>query len=206
MKDIMTNSGAFTRNKISALGGAADDTNTSVWTTIRIQTILDEIENGMDIKGLHNSPFKDNDISLKRANLPFEYTPEEWLELRKCKEDPVYWAYNYCMIQTSDGVQLIKDAGGLRDFQEQIVQSFKANKFTILMASRQTGKCFLPTEYIDVQYNVLDVTTGDKTKVQERLPFFELYFRVIKETRKLTFFEKVKYLLYKLYIKLDTNA
>jgi hypothetical protein len=140
MKDIMTNSGAFTRSKISAMGGAPDDTNTSVWTTIRIQTILDEIENGMDIKGLHNSPFKDNDISLKRANLPFEYTPEEWLELRKCKEDPVYWAYNYCMIQTADGVQLIKDAGGLRDFQEQIIHSFKANKFNILMASRQTGK------------------------------------------------------------------
>lgn len=136
----MTNSGAFTRSKISAMGGAPDDTNTSVWTTIRIQKILDEIDNGMDIKGLHNSPFKDNDISLKRANLPFEYTPEEWLEMKRCKEDPIYWALHYCKIQTSDGVQLIKDAGGLRDFQEQIIQSFAANKFNILMASRQTGK------------------------------------------------------------------
>lgn len=140
MKDIMSNRGAFTPRRVSGLSGAADDTNTSIWTTERINKLLDEIDNGMDIKGLHNSPFKDNDINLKRANLPFEYTPEEWEELKKCKLDLLYFAWNYCKIQTGDGIQLVKDAGGLRDFQEEILQSFKANKFNILMASRQTGK------------------------------------------------------------------
>lgn len=141
MKDAMTNGGAFSHRKLSNLSGAPDDTNTSIWTTIRINKLLDSIENdGFDIKGLHNSPFKDNDINLKRGNLPFEYTPEEWEELKRCKTDVLYFATNYCKIQTGDGIKLIKDTEGLRDFQEEILTSFKGNKWNILMASRQTGK------------------------------------------------------------------
>ena len=45
MKDIMSNRGAFTPRKISAMSGGDDDTNTSVWTTVRINKLLDEIEN-----------------------------------------------------------------------------------------------------------------------------------------------------------------
>jgi hypothetical protein len=140
MKDIMSTRGAFASRKISSIGGGDGDINTSIWTTIRINKLFEEIDNGLDIKGLHNSPFKDNDINLKRANLPFEYTPEEWDELAKCKEDILYFAYNYCDIQTNKGVMLLKEAGGLRDFQEQILRSFKGNKYNILMASRQIGK------------------------------------------------------------------
>ncbi len=141
MKDVMTNGGAFSHRKLSNLSGSSEDTNTSIWTTIRINKLLDDIENdGFDIKGLHNSPFKDNDINLKRGNLPFEYTPEEWEELKKCKSDIIYFAINYCKIQTGDGIKYIKDTPGLRDFQEEILKSFKGNKYNILMASRQTGK------------------------------------------------------------------
>jgi hypothetical protein len=148
MKDIMSSSGAFTPRKVSGLSGAVDDTNTSMWTSVRIAKLMEEIDNGMDIKGLHNSPFKDNDINLKRASMPFEYTPEEWDELTKCKHDLLYFAWNYCMIQTDSGVQLIKDAGGLRDFQEEILLSFKENKYNILMASRQVGKSVTSAIYI----------------------------------------------------------
>jgi hypothetical protein len=140
MKDIMSSRGGFASRKISGLSGGDDDINTSIWTTLRFNKLIEEIDNGLDIKGLHNSPFKDNDINLKRAQLPFEYTPDEWNELVKCKEDILYFAYNHCYIQTNKGIMLIKDAGGLRDFQEQILLSFKANKYNILMASRQIGK------------------------------------------------------------------
>lgn len=140
MKDIMASRGAFTSRRVSNLSGGDDDTNSSIWTTSRINKLLEEIDNGLEIKGLHNSPFKDNDLNLKRASLPFEYTPEEWLELEKCKNDILYFSVNYCHIQTSDGVKLIKNTPGLRDFQEQILLSFKSNKYNILMASRQIGK------------------------------------------------------------------
>lgn len=141
MKDVMTNGGAFSHRKLSNLSGSPEDTNTSIWTTIRINKLMDDIENdGFDIKGLHNSPFKDNDVNLKRGNLPFEYTPDEIEELKKCKVDIIYFATNYCKIQTGDGIKFIKDTPGLRDFQEEILHSFKGNKYNILMASRQTGK------------------------------------------------------------------
>lgn len=149
MRDIMSNSGAFTSRKISRASGADDDINTSIWTTIRINKILEEMDNGLEIKGLHNSPFKDNDINLKRASLPFEYTPEEWDELRKCKEDILYFAYNYCHIQTGDGVKLLKDTKlGLRDYQEEILKAFVENRYTILMASRQLGKTVTSAIYM----------------------------------------------------------
>lgn len=188
MKDVMSNRGAFVSRKVSAMSGGDEDTNTSIWTTVRINKLLDEIENnGLDIKGLHNSPFKDNDINLKRAGLPFEYTPEEWEELRKCKEDIIYFAYNYCYIQTYDGVKLIKDTLGLRDFQEQILQTFDENRLNILMASRQIGKSVTSAIFIlwftlfnpeKTALIVADnfVTTKellDKLKISlEGLPFF----------------------------------
>lgn len=183
----MSNRGAFVSRKVSAMSGGDDDINTSIWTTLRINKLLEEIENGLDIKGLHNSPFKDNDINLKRAGLPFEYTPEEWEELRKCKEDVIYFAYNYCHIQTNKGIMLIKDTMGLRDFQEQILQSFDANRLNILMASRQIGKSVTSAIFIlwfslfnpeKTALIVADnfVTTKellDKLKISlEGLPFF----------------------------------
>lgn len=187
MRDVMSNRGAFVSRKISAMSGGDDDINTSVWTSLRINKLLEEIENGLDIKGLHNSPFKDNDINLKRAGLPFEYTPEEWEELRRCKEDIIYFAYNYCNIQTNNGIMLIKDTMGLRDFQEQILQSFDANRLNILMASRQIGKSVTSAIFIlwfslfnpeKTSLIVADnfVTTKellDKLKISlEGLPFF----------------------------------
>ena len=87
MRDIMSTQGAFASRKISRLSGDDDDTTSSIWTTKRIEKILREIDNGLDIKGLHNSPFKDNDLNLKRANLPFEYTPEEWSEYARRSEE-----------------------------------------------------------------------------------------------------------------------
>lgn len=198
MKDIMSGRGAFTHRKMSNLsGGGDDDINESIWTTARINKLLEEIDNGKDIKGLHNSPFKDNDINLKRANLPFEYTPEEWDELKKCKHDLLYFAWNYCMIQTDKGVQLVKDGGGLRDFQEGILNSFKKNKYNILMASRQTGKCLSMLSRV----NVID----QLTRKQLTLPIFKIYFESIKETRKLKTIEKLKYFLYTLIDNVDKN-
>jgi len=136
----MSSRGAFVSRKVSSMGGADNDTNASLWTTVRINALIEEIDNGLDIKGLHSSPFKDNDLNLKRAALPFEYTPEEFEELKKCKEDIIYFAYNYCCIQTPKGIKLIKETMGLRDFQEQILESFSTNRLNILMASRQIGK------------------------------------------------------------------
>ncbi len=142
MKDIMSNSGGFASTRVSAISDSDPGSNNNyIWTTEKIDKLISDINDGSeDIRKLKNSPFKDNDMSLKREKLPFEYTPEEIQELAKCKADPVYFAFNHCVIQTNDGRMLIKEAGGLRDFQSQIIKSYTDNNLNILMASRQTGK------------------------------------------------------------------
>lgn len=187
MKDIMSTRGAFVSRRVSNINGEGEDSNSSIWTTAKINKLLEDIENGLDPKGLHNSPFKDNDINLKRASLPFEYSSEEWEELKKCKADLIYFADNYCNIQTNLGVKLVREAGGLRDFQEQILRSFDNNRLNILMASRQTGKSVTSAIFIlwfslfhseKTALIVADnfVTTKellDKLKISlEGLPFF----------------------------------
>ena len=140
MKDIMSSTGGFSSTRISAIGGDPKENN-YIWTTERIDQLIDDINNGVkDIRKLGMSPFKDNDINLRRENLPFEYTPEEIEELSKCKASVMYFALNYCVITTPKGRLILKDAGGLRDFQEQILKAYKENPLNILMASRQTGK------------------------------------------------------------------
>ena len=180
MKDFIASSGSRTQMKLSAM----DQENTAIWTTAKINKLLEDFENGViDIKTIKNSPFKDNDPVWKKANIVFEYTPEELEEIRKCKNDPVYFASNYAQVMTEDGIQQIK----LRDYQEEIVQSFKDNRFNCLMASRQIGKTVMSGVFIawylvfHTDKNVLAVanvasTTKevlDKIKsVLENLPFF----------------------------------
>jgi hypothetical protein len=48
---------------------------------------------------------------------------------------------------TENGIDIIR----LRDYQEEIINSFKANRFNILMASRQIGKCLYPSSQIIIQ-------------------------------------------------------
>lgn len=180
MRDFIANSGSRTQMKLSSM----DQENSAIWTTEKVNKLLDDFENGaIDIKTIKNSPFKDNDPVWKKANIVFEYTPEELEEIRKCKNDPVYFASNYAQVMTEDGIQQIK----LRDYQEEIVQSFKDNRFNCLMASRQIGKTVMSGVFIawylvfHTDKNVLAVanvasTTKevlDKIKsVLENLPFF----------------------------------
>ena len=99
-----------------------DQENSAIWTTEKVQKLLDDFENGMiDIKTIKNSPFKDNDPVWKKANIVFEYTPEELEEIKRCKHDPVYFASKYAQVMTEDGIQQIT----LRDYQEEIIRSFK---------------------------------------------------------------------------------
>jgi len=180
MKDFIVKTGGRSSAKLSNL----DQESTAIWTTERVNKLLDDFENGMiDIKTIKNSPFKDNDPALRKANLVFEYTPDELEELSKCKSDPLYFAMKYAKIMTEEGIITTP----LRDYQEEIIRSFKNNRFNILMASRQIGKTVMSGVFIawflifHTDKNVLAVanvasTTKevlDKIKsVIENLPFF----------------------------------
>ena len=82
----------------------------------------------------------------------------------------------------------------LREYQKDIIDLYTQNRFSILMASRQVGKCSSPFSII----NIKDETTNEIYETS----FYNLYYNTIQLYRKLYFTEKVKYFLYKLYEKI----
>ncbi|MCK9445826.1 hypothetical protein M0Q50_02920, partial [bacterium] len=113
--------------------------NSLVMTTKRIEEIRQRENMGEKIKRdekLWFSGIKD----IRKSNISFAMTNEEMQEYLKCKLSVQYFAEKYCKIKREDGsIGSIK----LRDYQKKIMDLYVNNRFAILMASRQTGKCNL---------------------------------------------------------------
>lgn len=75
--------------------------------------------------------------NLPTANAIFEYTPEMVEEIKKCKEDILYFAENYFYIIEPD---LGKIKIPLLPYQKRLLNAFKENRFNIVNSSRQSGK------------------------------------------------------------------
>lgn len=73
---------------------------------------------------------------VKPPSYPHDYTPEQLAELRKCKNDPVYFIKNYVKIQTKGGASLFE----LFDYQERMIKNYLTYDQVITMTSRQVGK------------------------------------------------------------------
>lgn len=74
---------------------------------------------------------------LKRNNQQIEWTEEMVQEYVKCSEDPVYFINNYMkIINLDDGLVPFR----LYDYQEDMITSFKENRNSICVLSRQSGK------------------------------------------------------------------
>jgi len=75
--------------------------------------------------------------NLKPVGYKHDWTKEQIAEYMKCKEDPIYFIENYCMIVTLDqGLQPFK----LYDCQKKKVDFIMNNRRCILMEGRQQGK------------------------------------------------------------------
>jgi hypothetical protein len=98
----------------------------SYWNTEKINELLRKVdEEGLDYKSVDN-PFHDNNPELKRANVLWEYTPEEILEIKKCAQDVTYFS-KYCQVMTDEGLNYIR----LRDYQVSVLREYQANRFNI---------------------------------------------------------------------------
>ena len=74
---------------------------------------------------------------LKASNVKIPYTQEQVEEYIKCSNDPVYFIREY--------VQIVDVDRGLvpfipYDYQENMIETFDKNRFSIVRASRQIGK------------------------------------------------------------------
>lgn len=112
-----------------------EESESNYWSTTRVNELLWKIEEqGLDYKEVDN-PFHDGDPELKRANILWEYTQEEILEIEKCAKDVTYFA-KYCQVMMDHGLDYIN----LRDYQSSVLKEYQSHRFNVFLAPRQVGK------------------------------------------------------------------
>lgn len=112
-----------------------EENESNYWSTDRVNELLWKIEEqGLDYKEVDN-PFHDGDPELKRANILWEYTQEEILEIEKCAKDVTYFA-KYCQVMMDHGLDYIT----LRDYQSSVLKEYQSHRFNVFLAPRQVGK------------------------------------------------------------------
>ncbi len=113
-----------------------DDKYINVLTTRKVEAILHKQNLGEKI-ALAEKIWFNNEAGVPKAKLQFAMTKKELDEYTKCKLNVQYFAEKYCKIKREDGTI---GPMTLRDYQKQIIDLYTKNNYSILMASRQTGK------------------------------------------------------------------
>jgi hypothetical protein len=160
-----------------------EDKSSNFWSSAKVEKLIyDAEENGVDYKDVDN-PFHENDPELRKGNILFEYTEWELEEIRKCAEDVVYFANNYCHVMTDEGIRQIS----LRDYQIQILNQYQHHRKNVFVSPRQSGKTITSSIFLlwyllfnfeknaMIMANIGDTAAElmDKIKViMKGLPFF----------------------------------
>lgn len=163
----------------------------NIMTTEKVEEIIKKENHAIPLK-LHERLWfrgKDN-FGVRKAGIKFAMTQSELEEYVRCKLSVYYFAENYCKIKLEDGTV---DKMTLRDYQKDIIKLYTENRYSILMASRQIGKC--------LTFNTL-VNIKDLNDYIFQIPIGLIYYSNLKKYRELTFLENIKLLLYKLLSKI----
>ena len=113
-----------------------------VWNAERVAECARQLEQYGEAPG--GNPFHEKDPNWRAADIVYEYSEAELIEIAKCANDVVYFANRYCMAMTDSGVQRIT----LRPYQEKVLKSFQENRFNVFLASRQIGKTVTASIFI----------------------------------------------------------
>ena len=82
---------------------------------------------------------------IKRAGVETQYTEEQLIEYQKCSSDPCHFIENYCQIISLDeGLVPFK----LRGYQDKLINHFNDNRFSVILAARQSGKSITSCAYL----------------------------------------------------------
>ena len=122
--------------------------------------------------------------NVKRDGVETSFTKEEILEYKKCLEDPSYFARKYVkIISLDEGLVPFN----LYEYQENMFKHFNDNRFSIVLACRQSGKsissvvyllwyaCFHPEKTIAILANkgaIAREMLARITLALENLPYF----------------------------------
>ena len=161
-----------------------------VFTTEKVTAVTKQLADGYQIARELN-PWWSNEVGVRKAGITFSYTKEELEEYWKCAVDVHYFAETYCKIKTEDGA--VKNIL-LRDYQKDILDLFDNNRFSILMASRQIGKCVSFKTKVIVRYY------RNEHIIEEEMAIYKL-FHLAKRNK--TFIDYLKYSIYWMIDKLE---
>jgi len=122
--------------------------------------------------------------NIKRDGVVHNFTKDEVVEYKKCLDSPSYFAVNYCkIIHVDKGLVPFE----LYPYQEKMFDHFNSNRFSIVLACRQSGKSissvayllwyaiFHPEKVIAILANkgaTAQEMLGRVTLMLENLPFF----------------------------------
>ena len=123
-------------------------------------------------------------INVKRTGVQAEWTEKEVLEYKKCMENPIYFIENYVkIISLDEGLINFK----LYDYQRDLIDHFDENRFSVVLACRQSGKSitacafllwyllFQPEQTIAILANKGAIAREMLTRITtmlEHIPFF----------------------------------
>ena len=91
-----------------------------------------------------NDSYRDNPL-LKKVGVEHKFTEEQVQEYIKCSKDPVYFCMNYIkIVNVDEGLINFK----MWDFQKEMLNLFKDNRFVITKCPRQVGKTTTTVGYL----------------------------------------------------------
>ena len=83
--------------------------------------------------------------NVRGADVEHPWTKDELVEYKKCLDDPVYFAKEYCkIIHLDEGLVPFN----LYPYQEKMFEQFEDNRFSIVLACRQSGKSIAVVAYL----------------------------------------------------------
>jgi hypothetical protein len=164
------------------------DAQKLVWSTKIINDLLVALDKGY--RPQVSMPFYEGKQFLRKGNIVFEYTDEEIEELAKCAKDIVYFAERYAVVMTDNGIQQVT----LRKYQKELLRDFQHNRFNIVLAARQMGKCLVHSTRIDVK---------DPHGISKTITIGELFYTILQKQRPLKVTEWIKWKLWTLYTWID---
>ena len=83
--------------------------------------------------------------NVKRDGVSEQWTAESITEYKKCMDNPIYFAETHLkVINLGEGLVPFK----LYPYQEEMFDHFNTNRFSIVLACRQSGKSISSVAYI----------------------------------------------------------
>ena len=100
--------------------------------------------NNSDRHNLKENRYLGNPL-IKKDNVKLDFTEHEVKEYIKCAKDPIYFCKKYIkVISLDEGLVNFK----LYDYQEELIKVYNENRFSIVLACRQSGKSITTVGYI----------------------------------------------------------